>query len=608
MPDGVRYHIIQADKEGCPPIPDLTFDDPAEAAKTAKLLGRERQEKLMVKIVVNPLWRNREKDRMVDGTYRRMPWYAHDWWRSEQAVAIHRNHFAHPSLERAGWVAYTKDDEDGTQDKQTIVRAGAYLKKYFSRVLHYYGVSERQLVTQFMLEYGPLDVNFAATEDDIISVYEHGPETCMVGREWPHDGRNPSYIYAAGDLQVAYLGDLEECSARAVVWPAKKKFSRVYGDVARLTKGLERLGYSWGAPIGAKIKRVMINEVVFDPQQGVPSECFIAPYIDKTNQRGGGHLSAIDKGDHLEICPEGTLGSHHCGGANGMTGHYVPREDEYPTFTCENCGVGGHRQLLPVHLDTQEEEIQDWCPKCCNRGTFHCGYSGFHFKNGTVQPVMVDGNIWAKYYANMYSTRCEMTGKRCREGSTYELTFMDDTVKQVCREWADQQGGVARSSISGRIYLSRDTVRVYDRKETHRAGIPELKYLAFQCDGCDVYSMISERTQVHGDDRLFCKGCVTAITEYGEQRKSPSRRAFEANGNKWPAPQLPAIPKPHRAALDPEQEPAMPPDFAVMVAPPGLYPGGAGDAILAAPRAQYHAYLEAAQQAAPQMVQIRRRD
>lgn len=511
MPEGLKYNIIRADKEGCPAVIDddgcqVTFNDPTEASMTARKLSREMGEKLMVKLILNDKWKLREKARIRDGVYRPLPWATQDWWRSAMASVIHCDHFAHPSVEKPGWIAYTKTAEDGMRDKQTVVRPGSYLKAHFDRVMDYYGCSERRLVEQFMLAFGPIEVKFAETEDEIISVYEKGPPTCMVGRRWPTE-RNPAYLYACGDLQVAYLGDLNKASARAVVWPAKKRFSRVYGDIARITNGLERLGYKWGAPIGAKIQRVELRKVKFDPNKGPPAGCFLAPYIDKKNQAGGGHLSVIDKGTHLEICEEGLPGSHHCGLPDGYSGQYVPREDEYPTFTCDHCETPGFRQLNTVLTKTEDGDEESWCPKCLKRDAFHCQYSGGFFVKESTESIIVDGYPWAKYYADMYAAKCEATGELTNEGNLIIVYFADGK-KRVNSEWA-RNHGLFKSSISRKYYL-RDQHAVIYCSDNGRlvVGKPEVKYHAFQCDTCDAPWMTADRVQI--DDKLYCRNCKDA--------------------------------------------------------------------------------------------------
>lgn len=524
----VRYLILQADKEGMPPYDGVVYTDPEKAAADARVLSKTIGEKLIVKPVMNNKWREREELRIKRGEYRPMPWLGQSWWHHPTAIAIWKDQYPHPSIERPGWLAYTKNAEDGMKDKQTVVRPGAYLKRYFTTIMNHYGCSERKLVEQFMLAYGPIEIKFAATEDEIIAVYEHGPQTCMRDRTWPvlSGFRNPAQIYAAGDLQVAYLGSLEKATARTLVWPEKKIFSRVYGDIARLTSGLERLGYKWGAPIGAKLKRIEANKVKFDPQRGTPSHCFIAPYIDKKNQAGGGHLSIMDKGDHLIICEEGVPGSHHCGLADGYTGQYIPRNDEYPTFTCDHCGVPGHKALHTVRSDPDGGDEYSWCMKCTARHAFRCGYSGAWYPTDEVEHVKVDGEFWCQYYADMYAATCEMTKQLTHQDNLIDI-WIDSKLRSVSPGWIENEGGYFTSGVSRRKYLRRD--RVLMNSDLHCSmyiAKDEMKYHAFRCDSCEAPWELNDRHEFDG--KLLCERCFKQPVLAGIQKRGkPKRNALD---------------------------------------------------------------------------------
>lgn len=505
MPD-VKYQILRADKEGCPPLVGYEYDLPQEAALAAKIFSKQMGEKLIVKPIVNHKWHDRERGRFRDETYRHLPWTGATWWNSPTAYAIHQHHYAHPSKERPGYIAYTKNAEDGMKDKQTILRPGAYLKKYFEQIMENHGASERKMVEMFMLAYGPIEVKFATTEDEIIAVYERGPDTCMKGRDWHYSkGRSPAFVYANGDLQVAYLGDLNKASARVLVWPEKKIFSRVYGDIARLTQGLERLGYKWGAPIGAKLQRVKLKDVKFDPNKGPPTACFVVPYLDKKNQAGGGHLSIMDRDDHLEICEEGLPGSHHCGLPEGYSGQYVPREDEYPTFTCQHCDTPGFRQLTTVYTNAENERSEDWCPRCAKAHGFNCRYSGEWYSSEDVNSELVDGITWNKYYADMYAARCAKSGALTQKENLIKIYF-NGTPLLVSATWIDNNGGHFKSGISGRNHMRTERVLVRSNYlGSMYMAKSELNHHAFQCETCKLHWSIGDRHQ--SDDKLYCDEC-----------------------------------------------------------------------------------------------------
>ena len=535
----MQYQILRMEVVGCPPLRGIDgrpyiFEDPEAAAIYAKKLSKANGEKLCVKPIVDEKWRQREDYRYANGEYRYLPWalQRQTWWVSDQAYAVWKDHYPHASLEKPGWIAYTKSPEDGAKDKQSLLRPGAYLNKYFEKVLNDYGMNEKALVNQFNTMYGPIDIKFAATAKDIVKVYNQGPQTCIHRDKcWPRD-THPASIYAAGDLQVAYIGDIDgKVSGRVLVWPEKKLHSRVYGDIARLTQGLQRLGYKWGAPIGAKLKRIQLHKMPAKLDGcDIPQGCFLVPYLDKKNQQGGGHLGVKDMGDHLIITKDGEPGSHHAGLPDGYTGNYVPREDEFPHFTCQRCEEA-RRELCNVYVQVEAEEedaiIEQWCPDCANEYANRCNWSGEYYGED-VEMIQVDGAWWAKRYADMYAIKCEGTGKLFHQNNVKIVFFPDGTAKKLSHIYVEKQGGIFQSGLTSRYFLREDRATYYSSYgERRHCAKSELKVHAFQCDGCDQYWTLPYRNQAFGDDRLYCPNCFGKITGLEKTPVSTSRKIFE---------------------------------------------------------------------------------
>lgn len=529
-----KYQILRMERPGTPPFlrngrPWL-FDDPAEAARVAKQVQVAYHEKACVKPVIDEEWREREEVRFGNGTYRQLPWYADRWWLSDAAYAIWRNHYAHASLEKPGWIAFTKSEEDGTKDKQTLLRPGAYLNRYFEKVLADYGLHSERLSEQFMKMYGPIDVKFATTDNEVAKVYDY-LNTCMSDKAWPK-GIHPATVYLAGDLQVAYIGDIDagRIAARTLVWPAKKLHSRVYGDIARLTQGLDRLGYKWGAPIGAKLKRIQLRPAEFK-NGDAPQGCFLLPYIDKRNQAGGGHLGVKDMGDHLVVCAENEPGSHHAGQADGRSGRYVPRADEYPTFSCDHCENEGFRHVTEVRIQDPDEgdDSEIWCDDCLD-DAFQCGYSGFYFSNEVAMETVNHGP-WAKTFADMYARRCEGNGLLYIKNDLLPV-YLDgaDTPKYLSNDYRRENfpGGVMLSDFSCKYFPKMEGAVVYTGTWGDRINCSksELKRHAFQCDKCGSHWALEDRHQPFGDDKLYCPKCLPQ-----EQQKPKQQTAQFPNPN-----------------------------------------------------------------------------
>ncbi len=554
-----KYQILVMSEPGTPALinPETLkkyiFTDPARAAQFAKDEARKTPGlKLCVKPLLDNLWRDRENRRFNDGVYDTVSWINEGWWQNNSAYAIHKDHFVHVSRERLGWVAYTRTPEDGMKDKQTLVRPGTYLKRYFAEIISYHGYDLNGIVNHFIAQHGPIDVKFATTEQEMVDVYECGPGSCMSyperdsvrnsdGEDCEYatpDGMHPVRVYAAGDLQVAYLGEPDDyksegVSARALVWPAQKTYSRVYGDKVRLETGLKRLGYKWGAPIGARLQRFVNRKFAFDPQRGhnPPAECFVAPYIDKLNESGGGHLGVKDKGDHLVICHEGADGSHHCGGTGGLTGRYVPQDGDYPTYTCQRCLLSGLRSTNTVHVTANASESQLWCDECLGDHSTWCGYSQRSFSNDhDIEFVEVGGNLWTQHYADLYAARCDGSGE-LTDSRTMQTIETDDGPRRYSSVHIRRLGGSYQSSLTGKRLLKAQDPEMYIHTGSWGDRVicatSELRTHGFRCDGCDTPWTLDHRHQSHGDDRLYCGSCNYRIVYDRFTPVSTRRRLFE---------------------------------------------------------------------------------
>ena len=191
-----------------------------------------------------PNWRQREYDKQTKAPA--ILWGNEPWWANH--YEIWHPHFIRVSETDAAMVAYTENNEKGERDIQTRVRPGRYLMKYFGPE------SKRKILTEKECAFyanwhltgereptiwDSYELKFATTEQEIVRVYEHGPQSCMVRCFSPSN--HLARAYASPDLAVAYLeGDPpanqrykeRTIVARAVIWPDKKLASRLYPSEA----------------------------------------------------------------------------------------------------------------------------------------------------------------------------------------------------------------------------------------------------------------------------------------------------------------------------------------------------------------------------------------
>jgi hypothetical protein len=217
--------------------------------------------------------------------------------------ALRYIHFPHIDPEDPKKIRFVDNIIAGRKQRMTSMRIGRYLTKHFK---DYIGDEGKILAEQQSIVYetAPIEVKFAETPDEIEWVYNNGPRSCMskpLGRFQVPE--HPCRMYSAGDLQVAYiLGvDGKRVGARSVVWPMKKHWVRIYGDVSRLKSGLVDLGYE-------QVSSFLGARIVKKPYKNT----FIMPYVDgnaryvTTNDRD--HFILRDYSDTIrnqyEICSE----------------------------------------------------------------------------------------------------------------------------------------------------------------------------------------------------------------------------------------------------------------------------------------------------------------
>ena len=283
----------------------LAFDERALAHETAK--KRSMIVTFQVSDDERDKWRERECERVRAGVYIPTPWSGYDRF---------PDHFAHMSVKQPGMIAYTENDEKGIADRQTTIKPGRYLEQFYSDWTkavrdRYCGDCSAEFQT----------LQFASTADEIEAVYtaDNAPDSCMSHGLDEYSGHcHPVRVYGGkhSDLVIAWCGDLDKdtVKARAICWPDKKRYGRVYGHESLLRSLLEAEGYSNGSMKGAKVAAIKDDN----------GHGWIMPYID------GISVAKLAKDQKSFVLGEGsTTTCETCG-----TTHNEPEYD----FTCDTCG------------------------------------------------------------------------------------------------------------------------------------------------------------------------------------------------------------------------------------------------------------------------------
>lgn len=372
----------------------------------------------MTKTVMD--WRDRERERQKTRT---MPiWQNEPFWQTY--AERHAEHFVHLSETQPPMLAYTVDADKGERDRQTIIRAGRYLTRYFSDVLTakqiaYYAAWQTNGAKP-KGESGDAEIQFATTAEEIFDVYKRGPRSCMDACHFDDPETSPVKVYAAGDLAIAYLeGEAPPnrpgytVLARCLVWPEKKVAGRVYPtegcwrDDGYFTDGahmaphyalqqkLKDAGYRFlsegeGSFDGARLLKIEADE---------GDETYLMPYLD-------GDYGVDDVGGVWRMRHYGQ--GHECQETQG----WIRTEPEYD-WHCERCGEGQSEDSYSttVFISTQRRswgfrDERPWCECCTENDAFHCEGFDVYFASHNVDQVDVDGQTYSQKYAeeNFYNS------------------------------------------------------------------------------------------------------------------------------------------------------------------------------------------------------------
>lgn len=391
-------------------------------------------------------WKQRELARFEDGTYISLPWTLPD-------SATTADHFPHVSMVDGARIAYTQDAAKGAGDIQTRIKPGKYLAQFYGDVFDAPTIAK--MAAEFSRDFGEgIKLLFATTEDEIEDVYENGPNSCMAKSVGYFESSiHPVRVYAAGDLAVAYIKRNGDITARALCWPSKKVYGRVYGDDTRLVDLLERASYSAGSLNGARMLRI---------EEG---NGFVVPYID-------GCCSAGDEGDHLILGGHGICGSNLNGlSGSGLTclacGESINEDDCHVNDNgeayCESCYSDRYtyceRFDEECSIDEMAEVIcnsrygsrgrttEQWGERARDRYAFQCEGNGNWYSNDFLV-TLEDGTQWSQDYFEDHGTICEATD---------EAFAIDDTVTlEDGTTWSKDHFAKYGVTIDGKLYDEED--------------------------------------------------------------------------------------------------------------------------------------------------------
>jgi hypothetical protein len=374
-------------------------------------------------------WTARESSRFTDGTYTPVPWSSY----YHESTDLH---YAHLSIKTPGLIAYTPTDEHGIADRQVTVKPGKYLTEFYSDIY------SKERIDAFVEKVKATfdDALIATSADDIRQVYVNGPSSCMSHDDdyyWSHV--HPVTVYGDSDVACAYLGELRKVSARCLIYPEKKVYTRVYGDKT-LERILQRMGYSSGTLNGAHIRCIPVDG-------GRRRESYVMPYVDW-----------CESADLVRV--------------NGVNWFRLREDDRGEYYTQDTDGVTGETEHYTCrHCDGRMTEDTTYCDSCredmmsCER----CDHESFDSNDFTEVQVRHGHDYYCNDCAEQYSHTCAVCDEtwysRTWEEPVCRSCYDSYTLCIDCDDWTENCD-VQRADDD-------DEARCQDCHDTHVASLSE---------------------------------------------------------------------------------------------------------------------------------------
>jgi hypothetical protein len=386
------FYLVRLDRDGSgnlveTPLPDYgTFEKGADAAKASKTAaGSLGGAKVQCRRIAQAGdWRAAMAKRFETGELLPLP--------SKWDLAPIADHFAHISAQDSNLIGYLDTEEHGIIYKVTVLTAGRYISRFYPSV----GDDKRRHLIAAIDPTG--EIYYAWDADDIEEVYRDGPSSCMDGEHsFDHLPVWPTQPYGAGDLAVAYTKNKDgDIQSRAVCWPEKKLFGRIYGDFQRMKAAFEAEGYismrDDNTVHGNKKQQTFVGAKLLKIPTGQDHE-YVMPYFDDIKV-------AIDMGDHFVIAEQGELGRKWVSSGGSDTGLALLQT------LCPRRNVATKvRDMRFVHGVNEE-----WSQDAIRSETFVCGGNGKLYPH-EFKVIMGHDVPWSKEHFEQNGEHCTVTHK-----------------------------------------------------------------------------------------------------------------------------------------------------------------------------------------------------
>lgn len=369
--------------------------------------------------------------------------YFQNPWRHMEALALNPSRWAEHMPRNSdtvkGMLAYYASPAHRIAGRLTPIKPGRYLRRFFGDVMTEPEIEAAALV--WANEFAPVPVTITTDADEIEAVYKGGPSSCMTFRHNEYDGsEHPARVYAGPDLALAYQGDMRDATSRAVVYPAKKVWMRIYGDYARMEAALLAEGYREGTRQdfeGARMRRIEYGR-----------NTFVMPYLDVCG-------SFTDDGDHCILSYRGEIDGQSTSGLAG---------DE--RCQCSDCGDRYDPEDGGAYVCDRNV-----CDSCLSSDYFYCEVSDEYYPDSERANTRGDYSVSeyavtrSRQSSNWFYCEGEEEWVNTRDddyvvlddGRTVSIQWADDNAFrcEASGEWVEDTGS-NRVELEGGEYLDAD--------------------------------------------------------------------------------------------------------------------------------------------------------
>lgn len=451
------FRVVYADT-GAPAL-SIAFASATEASAIRACLATPRP--LRIARVVDDSWRIRETHRLFRGEYTPLPTCVSqaEWFVDSDAD---KNHFAHRANSDSNKIAFTESPEKGMDDKQTVVPINRYLARYFGDKLRSEDIAKISALytaQNYSLTIGndAESFRFAYSGQDVKSESSLYFSCMRYTKEYFGTPCHPAEAYAGHGLAIAYIvdpNDDKRVIARAVVWPEKMRFVRVYGEDETIRVALVDMLESRGYERADDWRGARLSVVEFGGR-------IVTPYID-------GEVTSLEHdedADFMTVTRHGNVdGSTTRGWTESATSRHI----------CECCGNRAHED------DVRHVGGELWCDSCVDSDAVFCEYEEEYFPDSeSFMQVNTRRSIqtWRARNVERHAFYCDRTEEYYSDHdfTQIEVETGNNRIETWCEEesedlfFACEKTGLAYSCEDFRSVTveTEDGAQVWEESQAH---------------------------------------------------------------------------------------------------------------------------------------------